>query len=262
MGFLLSEKRKYYVFVLIMILITTITPILCYNINGGVLVKDIVTDTFFNEVANRADIVSKCKGNCGFFNRSVFLGALDSFPQFGTVGSKDDSAREIAAFFAHVTHDAADIFSDDDQVGLVRESKAPAICYGTNVGWYACDPDPVGPDWNSRPSSPISSSLNNNHDTISDQSIENIDININELVQHRSSSVILLLFKRLLGFWMNNCHNAITSGQGFGATIRAITTSTSGECDGLNPTAIISRVQLYTNYCNILRVHPGKNLNC
>ncbi|KAL3839457.1 hypothetical protein ACJIZ3_024048 [Penstemon smallii] len=256
MVFLSSEKRKYYVFVLIMILIliTTITPILCNNINGG-----------GGGVANRADIVSKCKGNRGFFNRSVFLGALDSFPQFGTVGSKDDSAREIAAFFAHVTHDAADICSYDDQVGLLQKSYGPygqfiPRCPRSNYG-YECDPIGGGGIWRSNvkqasPSSPISS-LNNNHDTISDQSIENIDININE-VQHRSSSVIL--FNRLLGFWMNNCHNAITSGQGFGATIRAITTS--GECDGLNPTAIISRVQLYTNYCNMFRVHPGKNLNC
>ncbi|KAK4487518.1 hypothetical protein RD792_005834 [Penstemon davidsonii] len=101
MVFLLSENRKYYVYVIAitLILVLTITPILCNNTTNtnGVLVKDIVTDTFFSEVANRADIVIKCKGNRGFFNRWAFLQALDSFPQFGTVGSKDDSAREIAA---------------------------------------------------------------------------------------------------------------------------------------------------------------------
>ncbi|RVW34318.1 Endochitinase EP3 [Vitis vinifera] len=40
-----------------------------------------------------------------FYSRARFLEALNSFSQFGRVGSEEDSKREIAAFFAHVTHE-------------------------------------------------------------------------------------------------------------------------------------------------------------
>jgi len=36
---------------------------------------------------------------------AAFLEAHDSFYKFGRIGSVDDSKREIAAFFGHVTHD-------------------------------------------------------------------------------------------------------------------------------------------------------------
>lgn len=75
----------------------------CYAPSGsGVKVADIVTDAFFNGIANQAP--SGCPGR-GFYTRSAFLQAVGSYPQFGTAGSADDSKREIAAFFAHVTHE-------------------------------------------------------------------------------------------------------------------------------------------------------------
>ncbi|GAY32138.1 hypothetical protein CUMW_281050 [Citrus unshiu] len=38
------------------------------------------------------------------YTRDAFLNAANSYPEFGS-GSADDSKREIAAFFAHVTHE-------------------------------------------------------------------------------------------------------------------------------------------------------------
>ncbi|KAK4425110.1 Endochitinase EP3 [Sesamum alatum] len=70
--------------------------------NNGVKVADIVTDSFFNGIANQAP--SGCPGR-GFYTRSAFLQALGPYPKFGTTGSVADSKREIAAFFAHVTHE-------------------------------------------------------------------------------------------------------------------------------------------------------------
>ncbi|KAK6930507.1 Glycoside hydrolase, family 19, catalytic, partial [Dillenia turbinata] len=70
--------------------------------NNGVVVGDIVTDDFFNGIINQAD--ASCAGK-SFYTRSAFLDAASSYSQFGTVGSVDDSKREIAAFFAHVTHE-------------------------------------------------------------------------------------------------------------------------------------------------------------
>ncbi|KAI8537315.1 hypothetical protein RHMOL_Rhmol09G0014000 [Rhododendron molle] len=58
------------------------------------------TDAFFNGIIGQAD--ASCAGK-GFYTRSAFLGAVDSFPMFGKDGSIDDSKREIAAAFAHFT---------------------------------------------------------------------------------------------------------------------------------------------------------------
>ncbi|KAG9447044.1 hypothetical protein H6P81_013172 [Aristolochia fimbriata] len=65
-------------------------------------------------------------------------------------------------------------------------------------------------------------------------------------------------FKAALWFWMTNVHNAITSDQGFGATIRAIN---SMECGGSSDKAA-SRIELFQKYCGQLGVSPGGNLNC
>ncbi|KAG9152317.1 hypothetical protein Leryth_021258 [Lithospermum erythrorhizon] len=70
---------------------------------NGVSVPDIVTDAFFNSIGDQAP--ANCAGK-GFYTRAAFLDALNLFPQFGRAGSEDDSKREIAAFFAHVTHES------------------------------------------------------------------------------------------------------------------------------------------------------------
>ena len=69
--------------------------------NGG-SVADIVTQAFFNGIINQA--AASCAGK-KFYTRAAFLDALNSFNQFGKIGSAVDSKREIAAFFAHVTHE-------------------------------------------------------------------------------------------------------------------------------------------------------------
>lgn len=70
----------------------------------------------------------------------------------------------------------------------------------------------------------------------------------------------LVSFKTAIWYWMNYCHSIITSGQGFGSTIRAINGAL--ECNGRNPNGVNKRVQYYTEYCNRLGVEPGGNLTC
>jgi chitinase len=65
-------------------------------------VPDIVTPEFFGGILDQAD--SSCAGK-NFYSRDAFLEALNSYSRFGRIGSVDDSRREIAAFFAHVTHE-------------------------------------------------------------------------------------------------------------------------------------------------------------
>lgn len=69
---------------------------------NDVVVADIVTPEFFNGIIDQAD--ASCAGK-NFYSRATFLEALNSYTQFGRIGSVDDSKREIAAFFAHVTHE-------------------------------------------------------------------------------------------------------------------------------------------------------------
>lgn len=75
---------------------------------NDVSVPEVVTDAFFNGIIDQSD--ASCAGR-NFYSRSAFLDALNHYPQFGTVGSTDDSRREIAAFFAHVTHETGRKFS-------------------------------------------------------------------------------------------------------------------------------------------------------
>lgn len=69
---------------------------------NDVSVAEIVTQDFFNGIINQAE--SSCAG-IGFYSRGAFLEALESYSRFGRIGSVDDSRREIASFFAHVTHE-------------------------------------------------------------------------------------------------------------------------------------------------------------
>ena len=72
----------------------------------------------------------------------------------------------------------------------------------------------------------------------------------------------LTSWKTALWFWNVNskCHTAITSGQGFGATIQAINGAV--ECNGGNTDEVKDRISRYTNYCSQFGVDPGSNLNC
>jgi chitinase len=69
---------------------------------GGASVADIVTPSFFNGIISQAG--AGCAGK-NFYTRNTFLDALNSYSQFGQLGSDDASKPEIAAFFAHVTHE-------------------------------------------------------------------------------------------------------------------------------------------------------------
>jgi chitinase len=65
-------------------------------------VAGVVTDAFFNGIRNQAP--SSCEGK-NFYTRSAFLNAANAYPGFAHGGSEVEGKREIAAFFAHVTHE-------------------------------------------------------------------------------------------------------------------------------------------------------------
>jgi chitinase len=65
-------------------------------------VGSVVTDAFFNGIKNQAG--SGCEGS-NFYTRDAFVSAAGAYSGFAHGGSADDGKREIAAFFAHVTHE-------------------------------------------------------------------------------------------------------------------------------------------------------------
>ncbi|XP_050221684.1 endochitinase EP3 [Mercurialis annua] len=206
---------------------------------NDVSVAEIVTDEFFNGIINVAD--DGCVGK-GFYSREVFLRALDSYPRFGRVGSVDDSRREIAAFFAHVTHETGHFCFIEEINGASRD-----YC-DENATQYPCNPDK---GYYGR--GPIQLSWNFNYGPAG-QSIGFDGLNAPETVANDP----VISFKTALWFWMNNVQPVIS--QGFGATIRAINGNL--ECDGANSATVQARVRYYVDYCDQLGVAPGDNLTC
>ncbi|XP_068647782.1 endochitinase EP3-like [Aristolochia californica] len=206
---------------------------------NGVSVPDLVTQAFFDGIKNEAT------GDCpawGFYTRAAFLEGLKSYAGFGTAGSADDSKREIAAFFAHASHESG--------LCVVEENLDPnnPYCDRERAAEYPCNPNKR---YYGR--GPLQLTWNYNYGAagrcIGFDGLGNPEILASDPV---------VSFKSALWFWMNNVHAAITSGRGFGATIRAIN---SIECRGSSGQAA-SRIQLFQKYCCQLGVSPGGNLNC
>ncbi|KAL3724320.1 hypothetical protein ACJRO7_029483 [Eucalyptus globulus] len=201
--------------------------------SSRVSVADVVTDSFFNSIIGQAN--AGCAGK-SFYTRQAFLDAAGGYPEFGTVGSANDSKREIAAFFAHVTHDHQ---IDGPSKNYCQESNTQYPC-NPNKGYYGRGPHQISWNYNCGPAG---------------ESIGFDGLNSPETVANNA----VVSFKTAFWFWMNNVHSVITSGQGFGTTIRAIN---GMECGSGNPAAVQARVQYYTDYCNRFGVSPGDNLTC
>ncbi|KAK9932217.1 hypothetical protein M0R45_019463 [Rubus argutus] len=71
------------------------------------------------------------------FIPGYLLEALTSFDQFGKIGSIDDSKREIAAFFGHVTHETFHFCYIEEIDGASKD-----YCDETNTE-YPCNPTKV-----------------------------------------------------------------------------------------------------------------------
>ncbi|KAI3866151.1 hypothetical protein MKX03_008755 [Papaver bracteatum] len=204
---------------------------------GGPSVDSIVTPAFFNRIIAQAG--TGCEGKT-FYKRSTFLAAAKANPKFGHAGTVTKSKREIAAFFAHVTHETGHFC-------YVREIARGTYCQSSTK--YPCAP---GKKYYGR--GPIQITWNYNYGACGKAIGENLLKNP-DLVATSST----IAFKTAFWFWMNNVHSVITSGGGFGRTIRRIN---GGECGGGNRPAVNARVKYYKAYCKQIGVTPGPNLYC
>ena len=212
----------------------------CYNKpSGGGDVGSIVTASVFGRMVSPR---SGCEGN-GFYSYSAFLEAARAFSGFGTAGSDEVNRRELAAFFANAAHETGAFCYINEQ--------NPKINYCQASATYPCA---AGKNYHGR--GPLQLSWNYNYGAAG--KYLNFDgINNPDVVASNAG----ISWKTAVWFWMknSNCHSAITSGGGFGATIRAIN---SGECGGGAPAQVTSRVNYFNQFCQILGVSPGPNVRC
>uniref|UniRef100_A0A0E0GYJ2 chitinase n=1 Tax=Oryza nivara TaxID=4536 RepID=A0A0E0GYJ2_ORYNI len=206
---------------------------------AGVSVESVVTEAFFNGIKNQAP--NGCAGK-SFYTRQSFLNAARSYSGFANDRTNDDSKREIAAFFAHVTHETGHMCYINEINGANMD-----YCDKSNKQW-PCQP---GKKYYGR--GPLQISWNFNYGpagkNIGFDGLRDPD----KVAQDPTIS-----FKTALWFWMNNVHQVMS--QGFGATIRAINGAL--ECNGKNPGAVNARVNYYKDYCRQFGVSPGGNLYC
>ncbi|XP_031256548.1 chitinase 5-like [Pistacia vera] len=204
---------------------------------SGGSVASIVTTAFFDGIKNQAD--ASCAGK-SFYTRDGFISAANSFSQFGS-GTADESKREIAAFFAHVTHETGHLCYTEEI------DKSNAYCDTTNTQ-YPCV---AGKKYYGR--GPMQLTWNYNYGACG-KDIGFDGLNAPETVSNDPA----VSFKAALWFWMSNVHSVMN--QGFGATIQKINGAL--ECGGKQPDKVNARIGYYTDYCKQFGVDPGQNQSC
>ncbi|XVE80949.1 hypothetical protein DITRI_Ditri15bG0022800 [Diplodiscus trichospermus] len=211
----------------------------CYSKSpsGGVSVATIVSPQFFNGIKNQAG--ANCVGK-NFYTREAFLKALGSFPDFGKRGSEVESKREIAAFFAHATHETEHF--------CFKEEIDKRNSYCQNSPKYPCAP---GKAYYGR--GPLQLTGSDNYGQAGDALKLNL-LNNPELV----ATDPVVSFKTALWYWKVAVQPVI--GKGFGETIKAINGPV--ECGGKERDKVQRRVGFFTDYCKQFGVDPGPNLYC
>ena len=232
MALLNMKKDVLITFALLGILALTIPR----KVVSQVSVANVVTPQFFNSIKTQD---GSCAGK-NFYTRDAFLKAVNAYPQFGKSGSADNSKREIAAFFAHVTHETGSLC-------FIEEiNKSNRYCDANNKQ-YPCAP---GKSYYGR--GPLQISWNYNYGPAG-KAIGFDGLKSPEIVARDP----VIAFKTGLWFWMTNVHSVVN--QGFGATIRKIN---GLECNGNRPAQVQARIKYYRDYCQKFGVAPGPNLSC
>ncbi|CAI0471892.1 unnamed protein product [Linum tenue] len=186
----------------------------------------LVTPEFFNNIRNKAG--SNCKGK-HFYTRRAFLKAAKSYPRFGHLDSVEESKREIAAFFAHVSHETGGTYCDSSAVA-----------------------NPCAPGRQYYGRGPLQLSWNYNYGECGKANgfdgLRNPDIVARDPV---------VTWKSALWFWSTSVRP--TERKGFGETIHKIN---GMECNHGNTDEVEDRVRYYREYCKQLGVSPGNNIRC
>ncbi len=187
-----------------------------------------------------------------FYTYSDFINAAASEPFFAGQGDETTRKREIAAFLGQVAHETGKLEAvrENNQNNDYCDETQAYGCPAGTFGYYGRGPMQLSWNFNyyaAGRANYIDTDLLNQPDLVATDG--------------------LIAWKTAIWFWMNSApagttpHGAMVSGGGFGETTRAINGDL--ECDG-GPSSSAQqwRVQFYTEFCNLLGVDPGPNLNC
>ncbi|WP_413099146.1 chitinase [Streptomyces sp. Inha503] len=203
-------------------------------------------------VVSRAQYQRMFPNKNAFYTYDALVGAMNRFPGFARTGTETVKKREAAAFLANVGHETGGLRHIVEQ----DTSNYPKYCDTTRP--YGC---PAGKAaYFGR--GPIQLSWNFNYKAAGDALGVNL-LNKPSLVRTDAA----ISWKTALWYWTTQsgpgsmpAHKAMTTGAGFGQTIRAI--NGAKECDGANPAQMQDRVNLYKKFTSLLGVAPGANLTC
>jgi predicted chitinase len=199
-------------------------------------------------------ILSQATFNSMFPQRNAFYtyaGLIEgarSYPAFGQTGDNTTRRREVAAFLANVAHETGHLV-------YIEQIEKGEYC--APQGGCPCAP---GKRYYGR--GPIQISWNYNYCAAGRALGLNLQADPDRVAREAS-----VAWATGLWFWMTQsgagsapAHQAITSGRGFGETIRPINGSL--ECNGRAPNLVQMRVSNYRRFCQLLGVDPGPNTGC
>lgn len=203
-----------------------------------------------------ASIVSEAQFNQMFPNRNPFytyeglLEAAAAFPAFAGTGNWTAKVREAAAALANFSHETGGLVH-------INEIARGEYCSGSPTPCGTCAP---GKRYYGR--GPIQLSWNYNYCAAGQALNLNLWANPDQVSQNPATA-----WKTSLWYWMTQQgagywtpHMSMTSGYGFGETIRTI--NGTQECNGKRPDLVQDRVNEYLRFIQILGGTPGSNLHC
>lgn len=203
-------------------------------------------------VVSEAQFNQMFPGRNSFYTYQGFVNATASYPAFGNTGGDTVARQEVAAFLANVSHETGGLVHIVEQ----NEANYPHYCdpgqpYGCPAGQAA---------YYGR--GPIQLSWNFNYNAAGNAL--GLPLLTNPWLVQQDATVA---WQTALWYWNTQSgpgsmsgHTAMTTGAGFGESIRSINGAI--ECNGGNPGQVQSRIDKYQSFTSILGVGPGGNLYC
>ncbi|WP_035739088.1 glycoside hydrolase family 19 protein [Glycomyces arizonensis] len=203
----------------------------------------VVSETQFNQMF---------PGRNSFYTYQGLVEATASYPGFANTGGDTVSRQEAAAFLANIGHETGGL------VYIVEQNTGNYSHYCDANQPYGC---PAGQSaYYGR--GPMQLSWNFNYNAAGNAL--GLPLLTNPWLVEQNSTVA---WQTALWYWNTQSgpgtmsgHTAMTTGAGFGESIRSINGAV--ECDGGNPAQVQSRVTKYQQFASLLGVPTGGNLYC
>nr|CAB3472925.1 unnamed protein product [Digitaria exilis] len=225
----------------------------CYGHGQCSHVASLVSEQLYNSLfLHKDDPACPAKG---FYTYASFIQAARTFPKFAATGDINTRKREIAAFFAQISHETTGTPASD-------------YCDATDMEW-PCYP---GKSYHGR--GPIQLSWNFNYGPAG-RALGFDGLRNPEVVANCSDTA----WRTALWFWMTprrpkpSCHEvmvgeyhpsvadmAANRTPGFGLVTNIVNGGL--ECNRTDDARVNNRIGFYQTYCQIFNVDTGPNLDC